>query len=173
MATLPSSAHSTERLHYNPDRMECRKGQLTEKPLGGLKHHEHQLVLTNLLRRLVSPHNYEAIQEWSVNHQSEWMIPDIAVAFPGYAVDHRDYLIGPAYLCIEIVSAVQRLSTLFNKCEDYHAWGTKFCWVIDPDEPAFFEHHAGSAIVPVKQELSTNLFHVKIADLLAEVEQLS
>jgi len=85
-------------------------------------------------------------------------------------VDHRDYLIGPAYLCVEIVSAVQRLSTLFKQCEDDHAGGTKFCWVIDPDEPAFFEYHAGSAIIPVKQELSTDQFRVKIADLLGEVK---
>jgi Uma2 family endonuclease len=173
MATLSSSTRSSEELRYNLDRMECRKGKLTEKPLGGSKHHEYQLALTNVLRRLGSPHQYRAIQEWSVTHGSEWMIPDIAVAFPGYALDHRDYLIGPAYLCVEIVSKVQRLSTLFNKCEDYHAWGTRFCWVIDPDEPAFFEYHAGSAIVPVKQELSTDKFRVSIADLLAEIEQFS
>ena len=68
---------------------------------------------------------------------------------------------------------MQRLATLFNKREDCHAWGTKFCWVIDPDEPAFSEYHAGSAIVPVKQELPTDKFRVKIADLLAEVELVS
>ena len=173
MATLPSSAHPTERLRYNLDRMECRNGQLTEKPLGGVKHHDWQFALTAVLHHLTKASGYKTTQEWSVTHGSKWAVPDITVAFPGYSVDHRGYLIGPAYLCIEIVSEAQRLSTLFNKCEDYHAWGTKFCWVIDPDEPAFFEYHAGSTIVPVKQELSTDLFRVKIADLLAEVEQLS
>jgi Uma2 family endonuclease len=153
--------------------MECRKGKLTEKPLGGTKHHEYQLALTNLLSRSARPHQYKAIQEWSVVYGAEWFILDIAVAFPGYAVDHRDYLIGPAYLCVEIVSKVQRLSTLFNKCEECHAGGTRFCWIINPDEPAFYEYHAGSAIIPVKQELSTDQFRVNIADFLAEVEQLS
>ena len=173
MATLPSSTHSIERLHYNPDRMECRQGKLTEKPLDGFKHHDWQFALTTVLHRLIKGSGYKATQEWSVAHESEWLVPDITVAFPDYSVDHRRYLIGPAYLCVEIVSEVQRLSTLFNKCEDYHNWGTKFCWVIDPDEPAFFEYHAGSAIVPVKQELTTDQFRVSITDLLAEVEQLS
>ncbi len=169
MATLSPPTRSTEQLRYNPDRMECRQGKLTEKPVGGTKHHQCQLALTNILRRLGSPYKYEAIQEWTITHGSEWLIPDIAVASSEYAVDHRDYLIGPAYLCVEIVSKVQRLSTLFNKCEDYHAWGTKFCWVIDPEEPAFFEYHAGSAIVPVRQELSAGELQVKIADILAEL----
>lgn len=43
----------------------------------------------------------------------------------------------------------------------------------NPDEPAFFEYHTGSAIVPVKQELSTDQFHVNIANLLAEIAALS
>ena len=32
---------------------------------------------------------------------------------------------------------------MLAKCEEYHAWGVPFCWVIDPVKQTAWEYHAG------------------------------
>lgn len=170
MATVPKSAESLEALRFDPDRTERLGSVIKEKPVGGTTHHQWQFVLTLLLRKKLHPKGFRAIQEWTLVYGSDWLIPDVAVAAQGYVVDDRDYLMAPAYLCVEIVSKRQNLSRLFRKCEQYHAWGTPFCWVIDPEEAAFFEYHAGLSIVPVKQELTAGEVTLAINELLAGLD---
>jgi Uma2 family endonuclease len=39
----------------------------------------------------------------------------------------------PVFLCIEIKSPEDRLGQLFGKCEEYHSWGVRHYWVVDPE----------------------------------------
>jgi Uma2 family endonuclease len=33
---------------------------------------------------------------------------------------------------------------MLGKCEQYHAWGVPFCWVIDPEKQIGWQYHAGA-----------------------------
>jgi hypothetical protein len=33
---------------------------------------------------------------------------------------------------------------MLSKCEEYHAWGVLFCWVIDPVKRTAWEYHSAS-----------------------------
>ena len=59
---------------------------------------------------------------------TKYLVPDVCVAsnFPG------PYPTEPVTLCCEILSPEDRLGSMFSKCEEYHAWGVPYCWVIDP-----------------------------------------
>ena len=46
--------------------------------------------------------------------------------------------------CIEIVSPDQSDDELLEKCERYHAWGTPYCWVINPETKNLWEYHKGT-----------------------------
>ncbi len=47
-------------------------------------------------------------------------------------------------LCCEILSPEDRLGTMLATCEEYHAWGVPYCWVIDPVMRTAWEYHAGA-----------------------------
>lgn len=59
---------------------------------------------------------------------TKYLVPDVCVAadFPG------PYPTEPIQLCCEILSPEDRLGSMLSKCEEYHAWGVPFCWLIDP-----------------------------------------
>jgi Uma2 family endonuclease len=67
----------------------------------------------------------------------KFLVPDVAVvrAVPS------TYGTEPAILCIEILSPEQRLGEMLARCEQYHAWGVPYCWVIDPDKRSAWEYH--------------------------------
>ena len=33
---------------------------------------------------------------------------------------------------------------MLAKCEQYHAWGVPFCWVIDPEKRTAWQYHSAS-----------------------------
>jgi Uma2 family endonuclease len=53
-------------------------------------------------------------------------------------------------LCVEILSPEDRLGATLAKCEEYHAWGVPFCWVIDikeqvdPEKQTAWHYHSGT-----------------------------
>ena len=50
----------------------------------------------------------------------------------------------PVLLCVEILSPEDRVGAMLAKCEQYHAWGVPFCWVIDPEKQTGWQYHAGN-----------------------------
>ena len=46
-------------------------------------------------------------------------------------------------LCCEILSPGDSLDEVFAKCQEYHAWGVPFCWVLDPVKRIAWEYHSG------------------------------
>jgi Uma2 family endonuclease len=77
---------------------------------------------------------------WLREHKS--LIPDVAVQ---RLIELQEpYPTRPVHLCIEILSPEDRFGDVVVKCEDYHAWGVRFCWIIDPEEKQCWEYEAGS-----------------------------
>lgn len=70
---------------------------------------------------------------------SKYLVPDVSV-IPDL---EGDYPTNPVPLCCEIFSPEDRLGSMLAKCEEYHAWGVPFCWVIDPVKRSAWEYHAG------------------------------
>jgi Uma2 family endonuclease len=58
------------------------------------------------------------------------VIPDV-IAAPAL---QRPYPTEPVLLCVEILSPDDRVGAMLAKCEQYHARGVPFCWVIDPEK---------------------------------------
>jgi Uma2 family endonuclease len=99
---------------------------------------------------------------------TRFLVPDVAVVrslqFP-YPVD-------PPQLCIEILSPEDRLGAMLAKCEEYHAWGVPFCWVIDPEKQTAWEYHKGGDPTRVER---TGVLHageltVRLVELFPDAE---
>ena len=73
--------------------------------------------------------------------EGKWLIPDLIAQDCGKIQD--PYPIDPVHLCIEILSPGDSLKRTIAKCEEYHAWGVPFCWVIDPVRRTAWEYHSG------------------------------
>ncbi len=55
------------------------------------------------------------------------------------------------------------------KCEEYHAWGVPYCWVLDPVKQTAWEYHAQSDPSKVEGEgtLHAGNLILQLADLFA------
>jgi len=95
-----------------------------------------------------------------------FLIPDVVAA--RHIQD--PYPIEPVLLCCEILSPEDRLGAMLGKCEEYHAWGVPFCWVIDPAKRVAWEYHAGAEPVRVTSTLRAAEFAVSLEELFAALE---
>jgi len=66
----------------------------------------------------------------------------------------------PVLLCCEILSPEDRLGAMLGKCEEYHAWGVPFCWVIDPIKRNAWEYHSDAEPVRVTAKLHAGDFSI-------------
>ncbi len=97
---------------------------------------------------------------------TKYLVPDVCVGvdFPG------PYPTEPMQLCCEILSPEDRLGALLSKCEEYHAWGVPFCWVIDPVKRTAWEYHAGSEPERVRETVTAGALAVRLEDLFSELD---
>jgi Uma2 family endonuclease len=92
-----------------------------------------------LLQVLLHRQGVEALAEVHVRlSPSKYLIPDVIAA----PVIQSPYPTEPVLLCVEILSPEDRVGAMLAKCEDYHAWGVPFCWVIDPEKQTAWQYHA-------------------------------
>ena len=141
-------------------------GVLHAKPMPTKLHALIQLLLVNLLRSK----NYDALQELTVRiNPAKFLIPDVVAA----RRLQEPYPTEPVELCIEILSPEDRLSAAFAKCEDYHAWGVPYCWVVDPQKRIAWEYHRNAD--PIRVDASGNLtagtLQASMPELYAEVDR--
>ena len=100
----------------------------------------HALIQKTLMT-LLDRQGVEALSEVQVRlSPTRYLIPDV-IAAPEI---QSPYPIDPVLLCVEILSPEDRIGTMLAKCEQYHAWGVPFCWVIDPEKQTGWHYHAGS-----------------------------
>ena len=98
---------------------------------------------------------------------TKYLVPDVAVAddFPG------PYPTEAVRLCCEILSQDDRLATMLAKCEEYHAWGVPFCWVIDPVKRAVWEYHSGGDPIRATAKLRAGEIAVTLDELFSVLDR--
>jgi Uma2 family endonuclease len=100
---------------------------------------------------------------------TKYLMPDVCVAgdFPG------PYPTEPVLLCCEILSPEDRLGTMLGKCEEYHAWGVPFCWIVDPVKRTAWEHHPANEPVRVTDALRAGKLAVRLEELFSMADAAS
>jgi Uma2 family endonuclease len=144
------------RMTEKPNR-EYRDGVLFPKAMPTKLHSIIQRVLLAMLQR----QGVSAFPELTLSlSATKYLIPDVAVAgdFPG------PYPTEAVPLCCEILSPEDRLGTMLAKCEEYHAWGVTYCWVIDPVKRSAYSYRAGD-----EPRRATNM--LRAADVSVMVEE--
>ena len=137
---------------------EYRDGEVTPKAMPTKLHSITQRALIMLLEK----QGAEAFPELTVSiSATRYLVPDVTVAedFPG------PYPTEPVLLCCEILSPEGRLGTMLAKCEEYHAWGVPYCWVIDPVKRTAWEYHSAAEPVRGTGALRAGELSVGLAEL--------
>jgi Uma2 family endonuclease len=112
-------------------------GVLYPKAMPTKLHALVQYMLQVLLRR----QGVESLAEVRVHlSPTKYLIPDV-IAAPEI---QGPYPTEPVLLCVEILSPEDRVGATLAKCEEYHAWGVPFCWIIDPEKQTAWQYHSGS-----------------------------
>jgi Uma2 family endonuclease len=151
------------RLTDKPNR-EYRDGVLYPKAMPTKLHSIIQLALATLLRG----QGVAAFPELTLClSPTKYLIPDVAVAgdFPG------PYPTEPIRLCCEILSPEDRLGAMLAKCEEYHAWGVPFCWVIDPVKRAAWEYHSAGEPLRATETLRAGDIAISVSELFASLDK--
>jgi Uma2 family endonuclease len=143
---------------------EYRDGVLYPKPMPTWAHGVLQSVLAALLRKL----GLQAGSEITVRLSAgKFLIPDVI------ATRHiqEPYPTEPVLLCCEILSPDDRIGATFAKCEEYHAWGVPFCWVIDSVKRTAWEYHSGGEPLRVTGTLHAGEIAVELHELFSALDQ--
>jgi Uma2 family endonuclease len=115
-------------------------GVLRQKAWPTYDHGKMQMRLCNLTNQ--AHLGLEALPELTLKVSERiYLIPDVAVV--RVSEIEEPYPTKPVFLCIEILSPEERLADTLAECEEYHAWGVRFCWIVDPDDKRCWEYHAG------------------------------
>jgi Uma2 family endonuclease len=121
-------------------------------------------LIQYLLLLLLNRQDVDARPEVTVRlTANKFLIPDI-IAAPIIEDPHPSE---PVLLCAEILSPEHRLGSALAKCEEYHAWGVPYCWVIDPMKRTAWEYHAQAD--PVRIETDGTLHAGNLVVHLAEL----
>jgi Uma2 family endonuclease len=142
---------------------EYKDGVIYPKAMPTTFHSIVQYALLFLLRA----QGVRALPELTVRiSATKYLIPDVSVS---HGV-HSPYPTEPVQLCCEILSPEDRLGAMLSKCEEYHAWGVPYCWVIDPVKRTAWEYHAGLEPMRATNELRAGALKVGLGELFAELD---
>ena len=124
-------------------------------------------IIQRVLITLLQNQGVQAFPELTVRiSPSRYLVPDIAVAgdFPG------PYATEPVLLCCEILPPEDRLGAMLGKCEEYHAWGVPFCWVIDPVKRSAWQYHSAAEPVRVTATLRAGELSINLEELFSALD---
>jgi Uma2 family endonuclease len=139
---------------------EYRDGVLYPKPMATTLHGLLQFMLLVALHKRC----FQAAPEVTVKlSPTKYLVPDVVAA----PVLESPYPTEPVLLCCEILSPEDRLGAMLSKCEEYHAWGVPFCWVIDPMKRTAWEYHSGGEPVRATATLRAGEISVSLDELFA------
>ena len=142
---------------------EYRDGSVSPKAMPTIFHAIIQYALATLLRRL----GVFAVPELTVRiSPTRYLVPDVCVVG-----DFRGpYPTEPALLCCEILSPEDRLGAMLAKCEEYHAWGVPYCWIIDPVKRTAWQYHSTSEPVRETEVLRAGELSVDLEELFSALD---
>ncbi|HEY3740601.1 MAG TPA: Uma2 family endonuclease [Bryobacteraceae bacterium] len=139
-------------------------GVLHPKPMPTTLHGLLEFMLVMLLRKL----GLRAAPEVTLRiSDRKFLVPDVVAAH----VLQSPYPTEPVLLCCEILSPEDRIGTMLAKCEEYHAWGVPFCWVIDPVKRTAWEYHASAEPVRVTGQLHAGELAINLDELFADLDR--
>lgn len=106
-------------------------GEIIERNLGSIQHYEAQERVLEFFRSLKLSHSLFAYPEVTLRISAQrYRVADVAV-FRGRPGAGR-YPADPPFAVVEIVSENDRHTDILKKLADYHAWGVKRIWSVDP-----------------------------------------
>ena len=142
---------------------EYRDGVLYPKAMATTLHGLLQFMLMTMLYRL----GLKTASEVTVRlSPTKYLVPDVVAA----PVLQSPYPTEPVLLCCEILSPEDRLGTMLAKCEEYHAWGVPYCWVIDPVKRTAWEYHAGAEPVRASDALRAGEYAAGLEELFSAID---
>ena len=107
-------------------------GEIIERHLGSILHFEAQKRMLTFFDSLPQSYLIFAYAEVTLKlAPKRYRIADVAV-FIGGRPTGKKYPEGPPTFVIEIVSEDDRHVEILEKLADYHAWGVKYIWLVDP-----------------------------------------
>jgi len=139
-------------------------GVLHPKPMPTTLH----ALIEKILIRLLEKQGIEALSEVTVRlTATKYLIPDV-IAAPTL---QYPYPTEPVLLCVEILSPEDRVGAMLAKCEQYHAWGVPFCWVVDPVKQTAWQYNLDNEPERVERggTLSAGEFTVQLNELFSEI----
>lgn len=127
----------------------------------------HALIQTILLRLLSTQGVYALAEVYVRISPTKYLVPDV-IATP--TLQHP-YPTEPVPLCAEILSPEDHIGAMLAKCEQYHAWGVPYCWVIDPEKQSAWQYHSGAEPEHIAGSgaLTAGSLTVSLPELFSEV----
>ncbi|MBS1830630.1 MAG: Uma2 family endonuclease [Acidobacteria bacterium] len=115
---------------FRPDR-EYLDGVVLERAMGERDHSRLQSLLCAFLIQQEREWGIDAVVEQRVQvKQHRFRIPDISVLAHG--AKPEPIYTEPPFLCIEILSKDDAMSSMLERIHDYLEFGVAYVWVIDP-----------------------------------------
>ena len=142
---------------------EYRDGTVSQKARSTKFH----AIIQRDLMMLLQNQGVQAFPELTVRlSPTRYLVPDVCVTddFPG------PYPTEPVLLCCEILSPEERLGAMLAKCEEYHAWGVPFSWIIDPVKRSAWEYHSASEPMRKTKTLSAGELLVNLKELFSALD---
>jgi Uma2 family endonuclease len=118
------------RTAYRPD-CDYVDGEVVERNLGETDHSRMQITLAGYLLGREKLWGITALTEQRVQVKStRFRVPDIAVVLG--SLPETPILLEPPLLCIEILSAEDRMERVQQRIEEYLAFGVACLWLLNP-----------------------------------------
>ncbi len=106
-------------------------GEIIERHLGSKPHSRAQMRLLLCFEALRKSSSFEAYPELTLKlSPTRYRVADVAVLAGGAASEK--YPIEPSFIVAEVVSEDDRQVEILEKLADYHSWGVKHIWSVDP-----------------------------------------
>ncbi len=114
---------------YEHDR-EYVRGEVTERGMPNDDHSKLQAALAAYFWPLRASRHLHVRTELRCRLAADLIrIPDVAVFSPAPAEANPS---APPLAVVEIISPDDRFSALLGKCNEYHQWGVRHIWAVDP-----------------------------------------
>ena len=106
-------------------------GEIIERHLGSIPHFEAQERMLDFFRSLKQSHSLFGYSEVTLRiSPTHYRVADVAV-FAARPVGKK-YPTEPLEFAVEIISQEDRQVEILEKLAEYHAWGVKRVWSVDP-----------------------------------------
>lgn len=115
---------------YRPD-CDYLEGELVERNVGERDHSRGQTRIVGYLFNREAELGIHVYAEMRVQvRRDRYRVPDVCVVL-GSEPDERVFT-APPFLCVEILSPRDSMTSMQERIDDYFRFGVSFVWVIDP-----------------------------------------